>query len=352
MHDPSAIYKFEEHEVVIPIFVIEEVDQFKKELSELGRNARTFARKLDELRDVDGTSLQAGVEINDVGGVLKVVVSGERPHGGHGAMDSAILKSAIDIAEARTDCRVVLVTMDTNLRIRADAHGLRAETYEGGRIDIDELFSGIITLDVSPEAVNRLAKRDPVPIDPADFPDQHLHPNAGIVLRDRAQPRHTALGVYVAPDEAVVPLCVSKQGCWGVRPRNLEQYFALDLLLRPGGPPRDARRQGGHGQDPARHRRGAAVRHGRRQLRQDAGEPPDPSHSARTWATCPAPSKRSSTRGCSRSTTTSSCILGAGPRQDTSERPRPTSSSLERRAYVEIEPLTYIRGRSLPNQSI
>ena len=232
LHDPSAIYKFEENEVVIPIFVIEEVDQFKKELSELGRSARTFSRILDELRDTAG-SLPGGVPINDIGGTLRVAVPSDRPGRGHAAMDDAILKAAVDIAESQPEQHVVFVTMDTNLRIRADAHGLLAETYEGGRIDIDELFSGIITLDVSPDAVNRLAKRETVHIDPEKFEELALHPNAGVVLRDRNQARHTALGIFVASESAVVPLRVSKQGCWGVRPRNLEQYFALDLLLRP-----------------------------------------------------------------------------------------------------------------------
>ena len=236
LHDPLAIYKFEENEVVIPIFVIEEVDQFKKELSELGRNARTIVRILDELRAQEGASLQAGVVLRETGGVLRVSVPKVEPRrGGHGAMDNAILQAALDLRDASPDQPVVFITMDSNLRIRADVLGLRAENYEGGRIDIDELYSGIVTVDAPPELVNALGGRENVLLERlSDYTDiSLLHPNAGVVLRDMSQAKHTALGIHDQKQGALTPLRVGKQGCWGVRPRNLEQYFALDLLLRP-----------------------------------------------------------------------------------------------------------------------
>ena len=236
LHDPLAIYKFEDNEVVIPIFVIEEVDQFKKELSELGRNARTIVRILDELREREGASLQRGVVLHETGGTLRVSVPKQEPRrGGHGAMDNAIMQAALDERDAAPERPVVFVTMDSNLRIRADVLGLRAETYEGGRIDIDELYSGIITIETSPERVDALGGRHAVSIDElaGDVEVTSLHPNAGVVLRDRQQSRHTALGVYDQKEGVIAPLLVGKQGCWGVRPRNLEQYFALDMLLRP-----------------------------------------------------------------------------------------------------------------------
>ncbi|MDH5494005.1 MAG: PIN domain-containing protein, partial [Myxococcales bacterium] len=129
LHDPRAIYKFEENEVVIPIYVIEEVDQFKKDLSELGRNARQVARSLDELRQQNGNSLQEGVALEN-GGRLRVALPFE-PRGlrslDHGSMDLAIMKTALDIRDSSESRPVVFVTMDSNLRIRADALGLRAE---------------------------------------------------------------------------------------------------------------------------------------------------------------------------------------------------------------------------------
>ncbi len=232
LHDPLAVYKFEDNTVVLPIFVIEEVDQFKKELSELGQNARQLSRILDGLRSRNGHTLDQGVPLENTGGVLRVAVPLEMPTRTrtHGEMDRFILQMALDLRDENPDTPLVFVTMDTNLRIRADALGLRAETYEGGRISIDELYSGVVTVDTSGELVDQLAKRELV--DPSSL-DAALYPHAGVVLRDRARPRHTALGRFDPKSGTIVPLRVGREGVWRVRPRNLEQYFALDMLLSP-----------------------------------------------------------------------------------------------------------------------
>jgi PhoH-like ATPase len=233
LHDPTAVYKFEDNTVILPIFVIEEVDQFKKELSELGQNARQVARILDDLRDESGHSLEDGVLLQ-TGGKLRVAVPKKghmwRPGNNSGEMDRAILQVALDIRNENPSEPLVFVTMDTNLRIRADALGLKAETYEGGRVSIDELYSGVCTLEVLGSLVDQLAKREPIA---AASIDAELFPNAGIVLKNVERPRHTALGRFDAATESIVPLNVGREGVWRVRPRNLEQYFALDMLLNP-----------------------------------------------------------------------------------------------------------------------
>jgi PhoH-like ATPase len=232
LHDPLAVYKFEDNAVVLPIFVIEEVDQFKKELSELGQNARHLSRILDELRTQNGHTLDQGVPLAANGGELRVAVPPDMPNRarGPGEMDRFILQMALDLRDENPKQPLIFVTMDTNLRIRADALGLRAETYEGGRVSIDELYSGIITADVDRGVVDQLAKREPV--NPKDL-DVELYPNAGVVLRQRDNPRHTALGRFDPKGGTIGPLRVGRDGVWRVRPRNLEQYFALDMLLSP-----------------------------------------------------------------------------------------------------------------------
>ncbi len=235
LHDPQAIYKFDEHDLVIPIYVIEEIDQFKKELSELGRNARAIARTLDSLREQNGCSLQEGVTLTN-GGCLRVIVPDEqRPSPkGSGGMDQAILETAMGLAEQDAERPVILVTMDTNLRIRADASGLRAENYEGGRVVIDQLYSGVIRVPAPKELVDMLGQREPVSVDLLkDSQEVELYPNACIVLVDQGHERHTALGRLDMRKGAVVPLIAGREGAWGVRPRNMEQYFALDMLLNP-----------------------------------------------------------------------------------------------------------------------
>jgi PhoH-like ATPase len=232
LHDPLAVYKFEDNAVVLPIFVIEEVDQFKKELSELGQNARHLSRILDELRNQNGRTLDQGVSLESTGGELRVAVPAEMPKRapGPGEMDRFILQMALDLRDQNPDDPLIFVTMDTNLRIRADALGLKAETYEGGRVSIDELYSGVITIDVGRDVVDQLAKRELV--DASEL-DAEFYPNAGVVLRERGHARHTALGRFDPKSGTVVPLRVGREGVWRVRPRNLEQYFALDMLLSP-----------------------------------------------------------------------------------------------------------------------
>ncbi len=232
LHDPLAVYKFEDNAVVLPIFVIEEVDQFKKELSELGQNARHLSRILDELRTQNGHTLDQGVPLENTGGQLRVAVPAQMPKRapGPGEMDRFILQMALDLRDEHPEQPLVFVTMDTNLRIRADALGLRAETYEGGRVSIDELYSGVVTADVDRSLVDQLAQRERV--DATEL-DVELYPHAGVVLRQQDQQRHTALGRFDPKIGAVVPLGIGREGVWRVRPRNLEQYFALDMLLSP-----------------------------------------------------------------------------------------------------------------------
>jgi PhoH-like ATPase len=228
IHDPRAIFRFEDNNVIIPIYVIEEVDQFKREGSERGRNARHIARALDELRDKGG-SLARGVTL-DSGGTLRVAVPSRRlelPSAiDHTAMDQAILQTAFDVRENDGGRPTVFVTMDTNLRIRADALGMVSQTYENQRVEADQLTSGIVELDLDGEEIDaffRDGKLTPR--------DNAWAPNTCVLMRDRTNPSHTALGRYDGTKKAIAALRVPREGVMGVRPRNKEQSFALDLLL-------------------------------------------------------------------------------------------------------------------------
>jgi PhoH-like ATPase len=229
LHDPHAIFRFEDNNVIIPIYVIEEVDQFKREGSERGRNARSIARLLDDLRERGG-ALSKGVAL-DSGGTLRVAVPSKRlelPSAvDHTAMDQAILQTAFDIRENDAGRPTVFVTMDTNLRIRADALGMVAETYENQRVhNVDQLTSGIVEVDVDGAEIDAFFRDGRIgPTEPA--PD----PNTCLLLRDRTNPSHTALGRFDSGKRAVTALRVPREGVMGVRPRNKEQSFAFDLLL-------------------------------------------------------------------------------------------------------------------------
>jgi PhoH-like ATPase len=227
LYDPQAIFKFEDNDVIIPIYVIEEVDQFKRESTERGRNARTIARLLDALRPKG--SLAQGVKL-ETGGGLKIAIPAKRPMLAtaldHSAQDHAILQTAIDVRDS-SPTPTVFVTMDSNLRIRADALGLAAETYENLRVEEDELDTGVIEIDVDGAVIDAFFHDGSV--GPPE--DSDLYPNVCVHLRDRVAPSHGALGRYDAAKERIVPLRVLREGLMGIRPRNKEQTYALDLLL-------------------------------------------------------------------------------------------------------------------------
>ncbi len=228
LHDPHAFYKFEDNDVILPIYVIEEIDQFKRDTNERGRNARTVSRLLDGLRERNG-SLSSGVSLGEEG-FLKVHVPTKRPELSMAlnpkSGDHAILQTAIEYRDA-SDKPTIFVTMDVNLRIRADALGLTTETYENQAVDIDELKSGVVELEVTPEQLDSF-------FDGADLAPPEGEPlfsNVSVLLRDTSGRKRTALGRYKSEKNVIRPLTISRDSVMGIRPRNKEQSFALDLLM-------------------------------------------------------------------------------------------------------------------------
>ena len=227
LHDPRAIFHFADNTVVIPIYVIEEIDRFKKELSELGRNAREIARELDAFR-IAGTHLSEGVELAN-GGQLRVALGTREVPGALKAsqvVDNLILAVALDVRDSAPDVPTIMVTKDVNLRIRADALGLRAEDYDAEKIDVEELYNGQAEVECSRADVDTFYAEGALPI-----PQNGYHANQYLLLRDRDNASHTALGRFDGPNKKVTPIRKLREGVWGIRPRNKEQHYALDLLL-------------------------------------------------------------------------------------------------------------------------
>lgn len=227
LFDPQSIYKFGASHVVIPITVIEEMDRFKKDLNEVGRNARQFSRMLDELRKKG--HLSEGVELEN-GGTLRVDLVQEVPELPDELVsekaDNRIL--AIAYAEMRSHGpeKVSFITKDTNLRIKADALGIPAEDYESTNVSIEELYSGFGVFEVTSEEITKFYAEKKLAIE-----DSSLYPNQFIILRDKGNPSHSAIGRFDIRMGAVVPLIRNTEGVWGLHPKNVEQSFALDLLL-------------------------------------------------------------------------------------------------------------------------
>jgi PhoH-like ATPase len=227
IHDPRAILQFADNEVVIPIFVIEEIDQFKKEASERGRNAREVARLLDGLR-ADGARLSDGAPLPG-GGRLRVASAARSvPTTLRESQiaDHLILMVALDVRDASKGEPTIFVTKDVNLRIRADALGLTSMDFEAERIDIDELYTGMTEIAVSGSDVDAFYSSGTLMLGEAN-----LTANQYVILRDRDNSQHSALGRYDTHQRKLVPLRKLRDGVWGIRPRNKEQHCALDLLL-------------------------------------------------------------------------------------------------------------------------
>jgi len=236
LHDPSAILGFADNNVCIPIYVIEEIDQFKKDLSELGQNARQVSRIIDGYR-VRG-NLREGVPLPDGGKLLVLFASGN--HGREMApyhkdlsmshlMDRLIMGTALELARTQPDIPVVFVTKDTNLRIRAEALGLRAVDYDRQRKDVSELYTGTGEILLDAARIADLFKAGgaiPIPADATLYDNQYL------VARNAANPSQSVL-VRVNRKEGIIQRILDlKDPVWGIRPRNKEQHFALDALLR------------------------------------------------------------------------------------------------------------------------
>jgi PhoH-like ATPase len=225
LHDPQAIFKFEDNDLIVPIYVIEEIDRFKRDSSERGRNAREVARLIDSLRE-NGDSLAEGVTVG-AGGTLRVYVperkvqlaSALNPTSG----DNAILQVATELRNATPDRPTVFVTMDINLRIRADALGLKTANYQNQSVQLDNLKPGVIEI-VHPE-IDAFFSTGEISVN-----DGRLYPNVCVMLRSAEDEKRTGLGRCMA-DGKIRRVSVPAEGIMGLRPRNREQTFALDLLL-------------------------------------------------------------------------------------------------------------------------
>ncbi len=229
LHDPQAIFKFDDNVVVLPLTVIEEIDRFKKDQSETGRNARHISRMIDAFRS--RAKLVEGVTLEN-GGILKVAIYKQDfmqklpPELRVDRGDNRILAVANDLMESLPDGRVILVSKDINLRIKADTLGLLAEDFQNDKVPVDELYTGTAEQLVSKEQVDRFYEEGSIDIE-LDF-----YSNQGVTLVDDTNPSHTALGRFIAAQQKIVPLIkVPKEGVWGIHPRNREQQFAFDLLL-------------------------------------------------------------------------------------------------------------------------
>jgi len=225
LHNSEAISSFTDNTVVLPMTVIEELDKFKKNNDELGRNARQVIRRLDRLRKKG--SLGQGV-VMDNGGTLRITVERETMDGtcmDLSVPDNKIIATAYNLQKSGE--RVIFVSKDINVRLKGDALGIKVQDFEKERADYDSLYTGWQQLEVSAEVINAMYKQEEVTLEGADFLGTEC-----VLLVDEGNPKHTGMGRAVATDR-VRPLDPSHETAWKVQPRSKEQRMALELLLDP-----------------------------------------------------------------------------------------------------------------------
>ncbi|MCB2199426.1 PhoH family protein [bacterium] len=234
LHDPTAINRFEEHDLAIPITVLEEVDRFKKGPDTLNFHAREVARHLDDLAPSGGLTSDEGVSLGDGRGRLRVMVGGAL----HPAVkatflqdspDHRILSTACKVRDANPSREVVLVSKDVSLRLKARALGMLSEDYENDKVpELDKLYKGRFELEHLDGGLIDRFYQPPFEVPVEEFGIETPHPNAYFVLKGDGK---SALARYDRLSACLVR--IEKRSGYGIMPRNSEQTFAIDALTNP-----------------------------------------------------------------------------------------------------------------------
>jgi len=255
LYNPDAVFVFQDNHVVIPFMVIEELDKMKRKDDDLGRNARACIRHLDRLRAIG--SLTKGVDwgllpmqpnaARSAGpggrtGTIRIDVTDyERPAAiREDAPDNAIIAVAWHLTQQGV--RAVFVTKDLSARIKSDSLGIKTEDFENQRVDADRLYTGFVTADVEGALIDELYRDRLLEVSrlttalQATTAEGHtytrqLNSNQFVVLRDEADEHHTGLGRRLADTDHVIPVTGPRKAVFGVMARNVQQTMALDVLL-------------------------------------------------------------------------------------------------------------------------
>jgi PhoH-like ATPase len=229
LHNPKALFSFKDNRVCLALAVIEELDRFKRANDELGFNARDAIRAIDRHRELG--SLAEGVPMNN-GGILQVVLhqdvraqlsmAGLSPD----AADNQIISVAL--SQQGRGQRVIFVSKDVNARVKAHALGLNVMDFEQQKVNFDTLYRGWREVLVSADVVDQFYAEKCVPIPKLEYP---VNPNEFVLLKDESNPKHTALTRTDLVGKELAALTPEYDRAWNIAPRSKMQRMALELLL-------------------------------------------------------------------------------------------------------------------------
>lgn len=227
LHDPSAISKFRENDVVIPLGVLEELDGMKRQSDELGKNARNVVRYIDSLKESQKGNLHSGIPIEN-GITVRVHIETKVCEKKCFPLpldrnNNKILLAAFQLKEKGE--QVVLVSKDFVMRVKAEAIEIEAEDYENLKVSFDQIYKGYRKLEVPKREIDTFHKDGFLRMDTVDFhPNEYCH----LVSPENS----SAVCKYSHHSKQLEPLLKMNRDIWGIHPINVEQKCALDLLLR------------------------------------------------------------------------------------------------------------------------
>ncbi|WP_442599357.1 PhoH family protein [Neobacillus sp. D3-1R] len=237
LQDPYSIFSFEDNEVVIPAVVLEEVDSKKRYMDEVGRNARMVSRLLDSLRETG--KLHEKIQLEN-GGYLRI----ELNHRSFQQLQEIFVEKTNDnriLAVAKNlyleeetkenGKKVILVSKDALVRVKADAIGLYAEDFLSDRVIEDEsIYTGFLEVYIPVEILGRFYEKGELLL--SEVANHPFYPNQFLVMKDALGGSASAIGMVDKTGKKVRKLVSNHDHVWGIRSRNVQQTMAIELLLR------------------------------------------------------------------------------------------------------------------------
>ncbi|MFD1777749.1 PhoH family protein [Fredinandcohnia salidurans] len=237
LQDPRAIYSFKDNEVVIPAVVLEEVDSKKRYMDEIGRNARQVSKLIDNLRKTG--KLHEKIQL-ETGGSLRIELNHRSFHELQDIFvektnDNRILAVAKNLSleeqEKENGKQVILVSKDALVRVKADALGLQSEDFLNDRVvEVDHIYSGFLEIYINRNLLDLFYEKGELHV--TELVNHPFYPNQFILLKDALGGSSSAIGIVDKTGKVVRKLNFKQDHIWGIKPRNVQQTMAFELLLR------------------------------------------------------------------------------------------------------------------------
>ena len=240
LSDANAIFSFKKNDVVIPLKVLEEIDKHKKRQDGVGAHARQTIRVLDDLREKG--SLSTGAKLGKNLGTLTVLAAEQDllpDNLSWSDPDNQIICTALTVKaiteadpEIKEKPQIILVSQDINVRVKCDALGVKSEDYISNQVveKVEEVYTGFTTHLVDDQIIDRFYQGEKLYIAEKD---KKLYPNQFVMLVSNANEKKTALAKFKNYNHALRKVQEFSDGIWDVRAKNKEQHFAFDMLMDP-----------------------------------------------------------------------------------------------------------------------